>query len=131
MTFNILCGNTDDHARNHAAFWNGKELSLTPAYDICPQARTGGEATQAMFIIGERRTSQIAVCLQAAPLFLLNVSEATDLVAGQIKAIKRFWKKICDTAALSEVDRNFLWRRQFLNAFAFVDAPEALIKLAE
>ena len=21
--FNILCGNTDDHARNHAAFWDG------------------------------------------------------------------------------------------------------------
>jgi serine/threonine-protein kinase HipA len=131
MVFNILCGNTDDHARNHAAFWNGKDLSLTPAYDICPQARTGGEATQAMFITGERRTSQISVCLQAAPLFLLNVNEATDLVAGQIKAIKRFWKKVCDTAALSEVDRNFLWRRQFLNAFAFVDAPDALVKLVE
>ena len=43
MLFNILCGNTDDHARNHAAFWNGKDLSLTPAYDICPQNRTGGE----------------------------------------------------------------------------------------
>lgn len=28
-----------DHARNHAAFWDGTQLSLTPAYDICPQAR--------------------------------------------------------------------------------------------
>ncbi|MGY4458832.1 type II toxin-antitoxin system HipA family toxin [Bradyrhizobium sp. LB13.1] len=131
MVFNILCGNTDDHARNHAAFWNGKELSLTPAYDICPQARTGGEASQAMFITGERRTSQITVCLQAAPLFLLGLDEATKLIAGQIKAIKRFWKEICDTAALSEVDRNFLWRRQFLNPFAFADAPEALVELLE
>jgi serine/threonine-protein kinase HipA len=34
LAFNILCGNTDDHARNHSAFWNGKELTLTPAYDI-------------------------------------------------------------------------------------------------
>lgn len=34
MVFNILCGNTDDHARNHAAFWNGKTLRLTPAYDL-------------------------------------------------------------------------------------------------
>lgn len=34
VTFNILIGNTDDHARNHAAFWNGHELTLTPAYDI-------------------------------------------------------------------------------------------------
>src|SRR3546814_7650654 len=24
LVFNILCGNTDDHARNHAAFWDGK-----------------------------------------------------------------------------------------------------------
>ena len=47
--------NTDDHARNHAAFWNGKDLSLTPAYDICPQNRTGGEATQAMLIMDKAR----------------------------------------------------------------------------
>ena len=39
MVFNILVGNTDDHARNHAAFWDGDSLTLTltPAYDICPQ----------------------------------------------------------------------------------------------
>src|SRR5690606_22413389 len=37
IVFNILCGNTDDHARNHAAFWDGKALTLTSAYDICPQ----------------------------------------------------------------------------------------------
>ncbi|MFZ4603862.1 MAG: type II toxin-antitoxin system HipA family toxin, partial [Caulobacterales bacterium] len=28
LVFNILCGNTDDHARNHAAFWDGAELRL-------------------------------------------------------------------------------------------------------
>jgi hypothetical protein len=60
-----------------------------------------------------------------------GLDEATKLIAGQIKAIKRFWKEICDTAALSEVDRNFLWRRQFLNPFAFADAPEALVELLE
>ncbi len=36
LVFNILCGNTDDHARNHAAFWDGSNLSLTPAYDVYP-----------------------------------------------------------------------------------------------
>src|SRR5690606_20000377 len=59
IVFNVLCGNTDDHARNHAAFWNGHQLSLTPAYDICPQARTGNEASQAMLIAGEKRLSKI------------------------------------------------------------------------
>jgi serine/threonine-protein kinase HipA len=41
ICFNILRGNTDDHACNHAAFWDGKILSLTPAYEICRQGRTG------------------------------------------------------------------------------------------
>ncbi|MFN7477961.1 MAG: type II toxin-antitoxin system HipA family toxin, partial [Burkholderiales bacterium] len=48
IVFNILCGNTDDHARNHAAFWDGHQLALTPAYDICPQSRVGQQASQAM-----------------------------------------------------------------------------------
>jgi serine/threonine-protein kinase HipA len=129
MVFNILCGNTDDHARNHAAFWNGSELSLTPAYDICPQSRAGGEASQAMLIMGDQRTSQIALCLKAAPLFLLGVDEATELIARQINAIKKSWMEVCDEAALSEIDRNFMWRRQILNAFAFVDAPGKLTAL--
>ena len=43
MTFNVLSGNTDDHARNHACFWDGDRLALTPAYDICPQSRGGAK----------------------------------------------------------------------------------------
>jgi len=42
ITFNILTGNNDDHARNHAAFWDGVDLTLTPAFDICPTPRAGG-----------------------------------------------------------------------------------------
>lgn len=44
MVFNILVGNTDDHARNHAALWDGATLTLTPAYDICPQGSKGATA---------------------------------------------------------------------------------------
>jgi serine/threonine protein kinase HipA of HipAB toxin-antitoxin module len=43
LIFNILIGNTDDHARNHAAFWDGENLAFTPAFDICPQSRAGGD----------------------------------------------------------------------------------------
>lgn len=64
IIFNILCGNTDDHARNHAAFWDGKNLALTPAYDICPQSRAGNEASQAMKIHGDNNMSQTKVCLR-------------------------------------------------------------------
>ena len=80
MTFNILVGNTDDHARNHAAFWDGNSLTLTPAYDICPQSRTGREASQAMQIHGRERRSQLSLCLAAANKFLLPDERALTIM---------------------------------------------------
>lgn len=123
MVFNVLCGNTDDHARNHAAFWDGSQLSLTPAYDICPQARTGNEASQAMLIHGDNRLSRLSVCLRAAPQFLLSEADARALVERQIAGIGDHWQQVCDEAALSAVDRNLLWKRQFLNPDVMVDYP--------
>ena len=123
VVFNILCGNTDDHARNHAAFWGGQSLALTPAYDICPQARTGGEASQAMLIQAGDRKSQVASCIAAAPLFLLDQTMAIQLVNRQVAVIEREWDAVCDEAGLSTVDRHYFWRRQFLNPFAFYGAP--------
>ena len=126
MVFNILCGNTDDHARNHAAFWDGHQLALTPAYDICPQARSGQQASQAMLIRGAERTSQVGTCIAAASVFLLNRQEAIQIVNHQVRVIEQEWPAICDEAALSEVDRALLWRRQFLNPFAFLNAPDGV-----
>jgi serine/threonine-protein kinase HipA len=121
IVFNILCGNTDDHARNHAAFWNGKALRLTPAYDICPQPRTGHEATQAMLISGDVRLSKLAPCLNAAHHFLLTQADAKAVFNKQREAIESHWEQVCDEASLSTVDRKLLWKRQILNPFAFED----------
>lgn len=118
MVFNILSGNTDDHARNHAAFWDGQTLTLTPAYDICPQGRTGGEATQAMLITGQNRFSKLTVCMQAAPHFLLKKERARAIINLQLELIRAQWDVVCDEANLSQVDRTFLWGRQFLNPYA-------------
>jgi len=118
LVFNILCGNTDDHARNHAAFWDGEMLSLTPAYDICPQGRTGNEATQAMLIAGENRMSQLITCLDSAHHFLLSSEEASEIIKHQIEVIETNWTAVCDEANLSKTDRTLFWKRQFLNPFA-------------
>ena len=123
IVFNILCGNTDDHARNHAAFWDGDRLTLTPAYDVCPQARTGNEASQAMLIYGNNRMSQLSVCLKTAPHFLLDVAAATSIMKHQVQIIRANWTSVCDEAELPKADRQFLWQRQFLNPFAFYGAP--------
>lgn len=119
IVFNILVGNTDDHARNHAAFWDGQMLMLTPAYDICPQGRHGQTATQAMLIAGEDRSSRITTCIAAAPQFLLSEEEAVDIIAKQITCIEQNWSTVCDNASLSEVDRNLMWGNQILNPYVF------------
>jgi serine/threonine-protein kinase HipA len=119
LVFNVLTGNTDDHARNHAAFWDGAYLALTPAYDICPQARTGRASNQAMLVQGEDRRSLLETCRTAASRFLLDDAEARAIIDGQIDVIRQAWTEVCNEARLSEVDRAFLWRRQFLNDFVF------------
>ena len=124
IVFNILSGNSDDHARNHAAFWNGTQLSLTPAYDICPQSRSGQQASQAMLIHGGDRSSHLSTCIAAASSFLLAREEAIAIINHQVNVIENEWKAICDEASLSEVDRALFWRRQFLNPFAFLNAPK-------
>ena len=118
LVFNILCGNTDDHARNHAAFWDGKKLTLTPAYDICPQNRTGNEASQAMFISGHNRLSQLKYVKEATHHFLITQQEALCIFEEQISAIKQHWDMVCEEAQLSEADQKLLWGRQFLNPYS-------------
>ena len=118
LTFNVLCGNTDDHARNHAAFWNGHTLALTPAYDICPQGRTGNEASQAMLIVGNNKMSQLATCLQTAHNFLLSKEEAKAIFEHQIQIIKDNFDSVCAEARLSEIDKRLFWQRQFLNPYS-------------
>lgn len=121
IVFNILVGNTDDHARNHAAFWDGNLLALTPAYDICPQTRHGQIATQAMLVNGDDRSSRIATCLAAAPQFLLSEESAVEIIVNQVVCIEQNWPTVCEEASLTEIDRNLLWGNQMLNPYAFED----------
>lgn len=122
ITFNILVGNTDDHARNHAAFWDGAELTLTPAYDICPQGRTGQETAQAMaFGADGDRMSQVARCVAHAPTYHLTTGEAREIVDHQIDVITSNWGEMCDRGRLATIERSQLWNRQFLNPYALYD----------
>ena len=116
ITFNVLVGNTDDHPRNHAAFWDGRGLSLTPAYDLCPQPRIGRETAQAMAIAPDGfRRSELAGCIERAGTYHLDAAEARSIVHRQIDTIAANWAEVCDAARLTEVERMSLWEREFMN----------------
>ncbi len=116
IVFNICVSNTDDHARNHAAFWDGEQLTLTPAYDLCPQLRSGETASQAMAITRDgRRESRFATCLAAAETYHLTKSQAADIIDHQVAIIAEQWDAAADEARLTAADREHMWRRQILN----------------
>jgi serine/threonine-protein kinase HipA len=121
ITFNMLVGNIDDHARNQAAFWDGRteNLTLTPAYDVCPQPRSGLTARQIMAFAPGARDSQLELAVKASATYLLSEVEAREIVDRQIETIAGEWDAVTDMAELSSQDRSFFKGRQFLNPYAF------------
>ncbi len=118
LIFNVLVGNTDDHARNHAAFWDGTSLLLTPAYDICPQLRIGREATQAMDIGGrEGRLSKLTNVLSVHAAFLMSEREARLQIEYLVETVSNRWHGFAEEADLPTTDRKRLWGRAVLNPF--------------
>jgi len=120
LCFNILVGNTDDHARNHSAFWNGQALELTPAYDICPQPRAGGEASQAMDIEGKRgRLSTLDNARSVSERFTVSREQATEIAEEQLETIRQNWDSVCRDAGLAAGEKQRLWQGAILNPFCF------------
>lgn len=121
IVFNICVSNTDDHARNHAAFWDGPAgmLTLTPAYDICPQLRSGDTAYQAMAISRDgRRESRFALCREVSALYHLKPSEADAIIDRQVETITAQWPDAADECRLTAREREQMWGRQILNPAA-------------
>ena len=122
IMFNILVGNTDDHARNHAAFVIGDGLDLTPAYDVAPQPRSGETARHPPFgTDAHGRESRIVALIAAAPTYHLTAAEGREIADRQIEVIRRDWDEVCDAAHLTNDERTSLLTGPILNPYAFYD----------
>jgi serine/threonine-protein kinase HipA len=116
--FNICIGNIDDHARNHAGFWDGEQLSLTPAYDLTPQPRTTDVANQAMAISSTgAKESRLQVCRDAAADYNLTVADANAIIDHTVGTIEDQWDEAADAARLTHLERELFWERQILNPY--------------
>lgn len=120
LVVNVLLGNTDDHPRNHAAFWDGAVLSLTPVFDVCPQPRSTGEASQIMAFSaqGERR-SRLAACVSAAKVFQLSEREALPIVDECATVVREQYDDVCTQVGASGATRALLWGRAIANESVF------------
>ncbi|GGL02955.1 phosphatidylinositol kinase [Salinibacterium xinjiangense] len=123
IVFNVIIRNTDDHARNTAAFWDGTALTLTPAYDITPShGRRDSVASHPMAITadGDNR-SLLAVCISAAAVFQLSEPEAQAIVDHQVEIVQTQWRDAADKAQLTARERDALWEKSILNPAIFWD----------
>ncbi len=102
IAVNIVVGNTDDHARNHAAFWDGQSLRLTPAYDIDPCRTPGWDANQAMAYGRQgERVSSLAALLATAAVYGLTTREARSVIESVVTAIRDNWDEALDVVRLT------------------------------
>lgn len=130
IAMNIAISNNDDHARNHAAFWDGKHLELTPAYDLAPGQRSGDTFDQAMsYGRGDRgaKVSNFAALVSESETYGLNAAEGRDIIDHLVSSIRDNWDDAAEVARLSAADKQKLQRKQLLPRAAFFDyKPELL-----
>lgn len=119
MCFNILIGNTDDHARNHAAFWDGHQIELTPAYDLDPRPRRSYEANQAMAISNHARQSRLALAIEAAPAFHITARAAEEIILRQVEVLRDIYPALAREIGVSTTDDRILRSGAFLRPYAF------------
>ena len=119
MVFNILVGNTDDHARNHALFWDGSAYRLTPAYDICPDLRAGRTAFQAMAVGRDGRRSTLKNALSEAGQFGLSKAAARAEVERLVDAARAHWRAAADAAGIDARTLALLERETVLGPGCF------------
>lgn len=124
IAMNIAISNNDDHARNHAAFWDGRYLELTPAYDLAPGQRSGDTFTQAMaFGRGDRgaKVSNFAALVRESETYGLNAAEGRDIIDHLVSTISESWDDAAEVSRLSAADKQKLRGRQVLPRAAFFD----------
>tara|TARA_R110002096_G_scaffold169138_1_gene340659 strand:- start:1105 stop:2337 length:1233 start_codon:yes stop_codon:yes gene_type:complete len=124
LVFNVLIGNTDDHARNHSFFVEGASIRLTPAYDVTPFPRAGGEAGHGMKITRDSNLSRIRLCLDAASDFGLSEEEGRSIVENQVRDITEHFGLLCDEARMTKAMRERLLRRAVLNPDIFAGCED-------
>ena len=124
MVFNVLIGNTDDHARNHSFFVEGGKIRLSPAYDITPFPRAGGEAGHGMKITRASNLSRIKLCLETAGEYGLSEEKARAIVERQISGILGHFDELCQEAGMTTVMIERLRGRAVLNPDVFAGCEE-------
>lgn len=91
MAFNAICGNGDDHPRNHGAVCAGGRWSLSPAYDIAPSIAFSGSLAMSITREGHAQATRWAL-LRDCDTFGYGEDEAEHFIDQAIGTMKQTWE---------------------------------------
>jgi serine/threonine-protein kinase HipA len=92
MLFNVLCGNRDDHLKNHALLHDGGGWRLSPAFDVVPQSEIV-EPVQAITVGMLGGIPTIENCLSRCGEFGLS-EDAAKAIAERMVVRMRNWQSV-------------------------------------
>ncbi len=91
MVFNALCGNGDDHPRNHGVLCAAGRWSLAPAYDIAPYIVFGSSLGMSITREGHMQAARWAL-LRDCETFGYAQDEASRYIDQSIDTLKQAWE---------------------------------------
>ena len=104
MAFNILVGNDDDHLRNHAFLYDGRDWRLSPLYDVVPRPHVGSNGRLILGVGESGHDATLANALSGAANFGLKREEAAALLEDLRKRVNSRWRAALGEAGLGSVD---------------------------
>jgi serine/threonine-protein kinase HipA len=90
MAFNALCGNGDDHPRNHGALCIAGHWALAPAYDIAPYISFGESLAMSITRDGHMQAARWAL-LRDCETFGYTNEEGAGYIDQAIRTMTQTW----------------------------------------
>ena len=91
MVFNLICGNVDDHLRNHGFLYLNGSWKLAPAFDMTP---CGSYADQHQLHVYDKRSPDIIeTALEHHSHFNLNKAQGLEIMQEVVNAVSK-WEQV-------------------------------------
>jgi serine/threonine-protein kinase HipA len=103
MVFNTVCGNGDDHPRNHGFIYQDDRWQLAPAFDIAPHPAYSGVQAMAVTHTGSAIATQANLLLDAHR-FGWDSQEALAFIRQAREAYMDGWSQIVQEQGVSAND---------------------------
>jgi serine/threonine-protein kinase HipA len=107
MVMNVLCGNTDDHYRNHGFLMNEDgRFTPSPVYDVTPSLAIS--TTRSMFLhlgkAGAGRTATLQAAVDGAASLGVRYDDAVDIANQLSEMVAANWERVMTERGCSVSD---------------------------